>query len=312
LQDLALIFLGLLLLWGGTEFVLFGAINIARRYGMSEILIGLTILAIGSDLPETVVAIHGAFLQLGGVDTSGLVVGNAIGSAFGQIGLVMGIAGVIGYMTLSERFVFMHGGMLLLSVILLFLAGQDGMVSRIEGGSLVAAFIIYLGMAFRTNASVEKGYVEVRETVIYYWSAFVAGLIVVYAGSELTIDSTTALAHEFGVSQSLIAIVIVGIGTSLPELTISVTAALKKQGGLSVGNLIGSNIYDSLVPVGAASIVAPLSFERGLLWFDLPVLLCLSAVTLIFFRRKRGLQRSEAIVLLLVYVGYIAIKIAKG
>lgn len=312
MQDLALIILGLVLLWGGTEFVLYGAINIARHYGMSEILIGLTILAIGSDLPETIVAIYGAFLHLGGIETSGLVVGNAIGSAFGQIGLVMGIAGVIGYITLSKSFIYMHGSMLLLAVILLFLAGQDGMVSRIEGGALVAAFIIYLGMAFRTNASVEKGYVNVGETVGYYWSAFVTGLIIVYAGSALTIDSAVALASEFGISQSLIAIVIVGIGTSLPELTISVAAALKKQGGLSVGNIIGSNIYDSLVPVGAASIVAPLTFERGLLWFDLPVLLCLSVVTLVFFRRKRGLQRNEAIVLLLVYVGYIAIKIVKG
>lgn len=312
MQDLGLILLGLALLWGGTELVIDGAVNIARRHGISEILIGLTVLAIGSDLPETVVALHGAFLNLTGVDTSALIVGNAIGSAFGQIGLVMGVAGLISYLTLSERYIFMHGSMLLLSVILLFFAGQDGAISRIEGAVLIGAFTIYMVMAFKTRGDHREEHVEKKGNLFYFWSSLFAGLIIVYAGSELTVVSATALAERLGVSQSLIAIVIIGAGTSLPELSISISAALKKQGGLSVGNIIGSNIYDALVPVGAASVIAPLRFERGLLFFDLPVLLGLSALALFFFKRKRGLQRPEAMVLVLAYLSYLGIKLFRA
>ena len=311
MQDLGLILLGLALLWGGTELVIDGAVRIARRYGFSEILIGLTVLAIGSDLPETVVALHGAFLNLAGTDTSALIVGNAIGSAFGQIGLVMGVAGLISYLTLARRFIFMHGSVLLLSVILLFFAGQDGEVSRIEGVVLIAAFAIYMVMAFKTRGDHKEEFVEQKGNVFYFWSSLIAGMVVVYVGSELTILSATALAERLGVSQSLIAIAIIGAGTSLPELSISISAALKKQGGLSVGNIIGSNIYDALVPIGVASIISPLRFEHNLLWFDLPVLLGLSVLTLYFFRRKRGLQKGEAMVLVLAYLAYLMSKVVQ-
>ena len=107
-------------------------------------------------------------------------------------------------------------------------------------------------------------------------------------------------------------VVVIGAGTSLPELSISISAALKKQGGLSVGNILGSNIYDALVPIGAASVIMPLRFERDLLWFDLPVLLGLSVLTLFFFRRKRGLQNGEALVLVLAYISYLMIKILRA
>lgn len=312
MQDIALILLGLILLWGGTSLVIDGAVRIARHFGISEIVIGLTILAIGSDLPETVVALHGGFLQLAGFDTSALIVGNAIGSAFGQIGLVMGISGLVAYLTLSERFIFMHGGMMLLSVIILFFAGQDGIITRLEGVVLVAAFVIYIVMAFKTRKDHSAEVITEEGNFYYFWSSLVAGLIVVYVGSELTIVSASALAERLGVSQSLIGIAIVGLGTSLPELSISLAAALKKQGGLSVGNIIGSNIYDALVPVGAAAVIAPISFDRKLLWFDLPALLGLSLLVLVFFRRKRGLQTAEAAVLVLLYTGYLAIKLVRA
>jgi cation:H+ antiporter len=312
MQELAIILLGLMLLWGGTELVIDGAIRIARHFGMSEILIGLTVLAIGSDLPETVVALHGAFLQLAGVDTSDLIVGNAVGSAFVNIGLVMGLSGLVVYLTLSERFIFIHGGMLLLSVILLFFAGQDGIVTRLEGSVLVAVFAIYLVMAFKTRKDHQEKVVQEKGAMLYFWSSVIAGLVVVYVGSELTITSAAALAEHFGISQSLIAIAIIGVGTSLPELSISIAAAIKKKGGLSVGNIIGSNIYDALVPIGAAAVIAPVAFERSLLWFDLPVLFGLSLLTLVFFRRKRGLQKGEAATLMLIYFGYLAFRIMRG
>lgn len=309
MQDVALILLGLILLWGGTNLVIDGAVRLARHFGMSEILIGLTILAVGSDLPETVVAVHAAFLQLSGTDTSALIVGNAIGSAFANIGLVLGIAGLVTYLTLSGRFIFVHGGMLLLSVIILFFAGQDGVVSRIEGGMLATAFVIYMVVAFQTRRDHTEKIVQEKGNIFYFWSSLIAGLIVVYVGSELTIVSASGLAERFGVSQSLIGIAIVGAGTSLPELSISVAAALRKQGGLSVGNIIGSNIYDALIPIGVAAVIVPVNFDRSLLWFDLPALLALSLLTLVFFKRKRGLQRPEAAVLVLAYLAYLATKI---
>lgn len=306
-QFLALI-AGLVALWGGTNLVLRGAIHITRRYGVSELFIGLTVIAIGTDLPELVVSIDSAFKNLQGIDTSGLIVGNAIGSALGNFGLVVGVAGLVGYLTLAERMVFVHGGILLISIIVLFIAGDDGAVTRAEGSAMVAAFIIYMVMAFKSDDRTIEEVERPAGAAWRYWLYLAGGIAIVLAGSELTIAGVLGLAESWGVRQSLVAIVIVGIGTSLPELSISVMAVLRKQGGLSVGNLIGSNIFNALIPVGVAGAIAPVQFEKSLAWFDLPYLMGLSLLVLILFRRTRGLQKPEALAILGIYGLYLALK----
>ncbi len=307
--DVFLLILGIGGLWAATELVVGGAVAIATFYGMSEFFVGLIILSIGSDLPELAVAIESGWKTLHGVDASGIVVGSAIGSSFGQIGGVMGVAGLLGYLVLPKRIIFQYGSILLGSLLLLFLVGFDGQVSRIEGLMLLVIFLVYLFTLFNHQKLVADKKKDAGNMIVLHWLRLTGGLVLIFLSSDLTIHHAINLSNSWGMSQTLISVVFIGFGTSLPELTISVGAVLKKKGALSVGNLIGSNIFDTLVPIGAAALFAPVMFERGLLAFDLPLLFGLSLLVLIFFLRKRGLQRREAIALLVYYGSYLVLKI---
>ena len=136
----------------------------------------------------------------------------------------------------------------------------------------------------------------------------VAGLVIVGFSSDFTIDHALILAGEWGVRQSFIGAILIGLGTSLPELAISINAVLKKKPHLSVGNVIGSNIFDLLIPLGAASLIADIHIEWQILYFDLPILLVISAFVLYFLQRKRGLQKWEGAGLIVLYITYAVLK----
>jgi cation:H+ antiporter len=137
----------------------------------------------------------------------------------------------------------------------------------------------------------------------------VTGLAIVVGSAELTVSSAVEVARTLGLSESLVAVILIGLGSSLPELSISVAAVSKGHHRLSVGNLIGSNVFDTLVPIGAAAVIAPLSFDAGLLRFETPYLFFVTAVVMFFFLRKRGIQRWEAAVVLALYCAYVLIKL---
>ena len=141
------------------------------------------------------------------------------------------------------------------------------------------------------------------------WLALIAGLAVVIGSSEITVSTVVRIAHELDISEAVISVLIIGLGTSLPELSISISAILKKRTGLSVGNIIGSNILDTLLPIGVAAVISSLTFDRQLLFFDLPFLFVLTAVVLAFFITRRGIERPEAIVVLGLYAAYVAVKL---
>jgi cation:H+ antiporter len=312
LENLVYLIVGLALVSYGTKLALDHAVVIARHYKLSDFFIGVAILAIGSDLPEIVVSVNAAFRNLSGQDTGNLIVGNAIGSCFGQFGLVMGIAGLMAYLTMPRRHVLRHGAVLLSSMVLLFVVGLDGVVTRIEGAALVAAFVIYLIFLFGE----EKLLAKVRDVdsspMLKTWLLLVVGLALVVASSELIVSSAITLATLWGVDQSFVAIVIIGIGTSLPELTISVGAILRKRTGMSVGNLVGSNILDVLLPIGLAALIGPLRFSSTLMLFDLGALFVLTLMVLLFFVRKRGVQHREALAVVSFYSVYVLVKLAQA
>jgi cation:H+ antiporter len=307
--ELGLVGIGLLGLWAGTELVIGGATKVARQYGLSELFVGLVILSIGSDLPEIAVAVNSGIRTLQGKDASGVVIGSSIGSAFGQIGLVLGITGLAGYLALPRRYVYRHGAALLGSIVFLAFTGWNGVVTRLEGFILVASFVIYLLLIFIEERRRFDKRQPIPGNIIKAWIGMAIGMLVVIASSDVTVNAATDLAERWGVAQTLVAIILIGIGTSLPELTISVGALLKKKSGMSVGNIIGSNVLDTLVPIGLAALISTLSFDSILLRFDLPALFLLSLVVLVFFIVKRGLQKWEASIILSLYFGYIIIKI---
>jgi len=307
-NDLILLFVGLSVLVFGAHLIVNQAIIIARHFQLNDVLVGVAILSVGSDLPEIVISLNASMHQLKQEDTSGLIMGNALGSNFSQLGLIMGIVGLFGYLTLGKRMVYKHGGVLLGSILYLLIAALDNEVTRIEGLILVLAFVVYITMLFGQEPREEKQPEKVPINMLLVWPLLIVGLLLTIGGSEVTVRSTVSLAEYFGVSQSLIAIVILGVGSSLPELTISLGAILKSRAGMSVGNLMGSNIIDTMLPVGLAAMIHPVTVESELVMVDIPLLFVLSFIVLVFLLKRKGLQKSEAVVLILFYGGYLGYK----
>ena len=310
-MDFLLLIIGVAGLWLGTELTIGGAMAIARRHRLSEFFVGLVILSIGSDLPELAVAVDAGVKGLLGQDASGVVVGTSIGSVAAQIGFVLGLAGVLSYLTLPRRIVLRHGGVLLAATVLLFLVALDGKVTRVEGLVLVLAYAAYIYALMNGGTRPERPPRTVAGGGTRSWLALAAGLAVVVASSELTVVSAVDIAERLQISEALIAVLIIGVGTSLPELSISVAAILKKRTELSVGNIIGSNVLDTLLPIGLAAVISGVGFERGLLYFDLPYIFVLTVVVLAFFLTRPGVTRREGLVILALYGIYVAIKLSQ-
>ncbi len=281
---------------------------VARHYNVSDFFIGVTVLAIGSDLPEILVSVSAALRQLEGEQTANLIVGNALGSCFGQFGLVMGLAGLFGQLTLPLRQVLRHGGILLGAIVLLVFVGFDGLVTRWEGAVLVGAFATYLIMLIREEGVFENIGSAPAAQMIKVWVLLLFGLALVVLSSELIVRMALTLARDWGIDQSYIGIVIIGVGTSLPELIIAIGALMRSRVTLSVGNLVGSNILDVLVPIGIAALIVPIEFASSLLKLDVPVLFGLCLLVVVFLRLPAGVGKPQAVVLLLSYSGYLITK----
>ena len=302
---------GLVGLWLGTEFTIRGAVVIAEKLGLPEFIVGVAILSLGSDLPELAIAIQAGLHNLQGAKVSDVVIGSALGSALSQIGFVLGFTALLGYLTIPKKIVLQHGSILLGSLVLLALFAWDGRITRIEGVSLITIYCIYFVFLFTGNSG-SKNLGEKDESSLSLLRSIVylgIGLFLIILSASLTVSSVTQLASLFGLEQSLIAILIVGFGTSLPELSISFGAILKGKTRLSVGNLLGSNIFDTLIPIGVAASIAELDFSASLLKIELPVLFLLTLLVLAFFIRKKGIQKYEAIALLVFYCIYVLLKL---
>jgi cation:H+ antiporter len=309
--DLFLLITGIAGLWLGTELTIGGAVAIANRYHLSEFFVGLVILSIGSDLPELAVAADAGLRTLMGTDASGVVVGASIGSVVAQISFVLGVGGLISVLTLPRDFVYRHGAVLLGVTALLFLVALDGRVTRFEGIVLIITYAVYVMALMNGSTRPDETPEPVAHGGLKSWLALTAGLVVVIASSELTVSSVVRLAQEFDISEALIAVLVIGLGTSLPELSISISAILKQRHHLSVGNIIGSNILDTTLPIGLAAVIAGVDFERGLLRFDLPYILLMTTIILALFLRKGGVRRPQGLIILSLYIFYVLVKLSQ-
>lgn len=308
-MDFVLLIAGIAGLFIGTELTIGGALAIARRHQLSEFFVGLVILSIGSDLPEIAIAFDAGLKGLVGNDASGVVVGTSIGSVVAQIGFVLGLAGTISFLTLPRNFVLKHGAVLLGATVLLFLLALDGQVSRMEGLILIAAYVIYV-IALMNGENVpdqEPG--QLAGGGVRSWLLLLMGLGAVIISSEVTVSSVVNIAYTFELSEALISVLIIGLGTSLPELSISISAIMKGKTQMSVGNIIGSNILDTLLPIGITAVITHVMFEQQLLYFDLPFIFVLTAVVLAFFYTRKGVTRPEGMVILGFYFFYVIVKL---
>ena len=310
-MDFLVLIVGVAGLWLGTELTVGSALAIARRQQLSEFFVGLVILSIGSDLPELAIAVDAGIKSLMGQDASGVVVGTSIGSVIAQIGFVLGLGGIISYLTLPRQFIYKHGAVLLGATVLLAMVALDGVVTRVEGLILISLYAIYIFALMNGENVPEEEPEPVAGGGFRSWLMLATGLAVVIFSSEATVSSVVKLARAFDISEALIAVLIIGIGSSLPELSISISAILKKKTQMSVGNIIGSNILDTLLPIGVAAVISPVFFERQLLYFDIPFILILTGTVLFFFLRKRGIKRTEGAIILSLYFGYVLFKLTQ-
>ena len=311
MNDFTLLLVGVIGLWLGTEIVVKRAVILTKRLNVSSVFIGLSILAFGTDLPELIVAINGAIHNYHGIESSGVIVGNAIGSSISQISIIIGLTAVVHFLAAGKIQIRQLAVELIGSVILLALVAFDFVITWNDGAILIIAFLIY----FITHLNRERAN-KIQDTpdksillnTTSHVLILVIGLGIVILSSELTINKALNLANSWGVDQSFIGAVIIGLGTSLPELAISISAILKNKPGLSIGNIIGSNIFDILIPIGISSLISNIYIEPAILIFDLPFLLFLSIVVIYFLSKKKGLQKKEGLGLALLYLIYVFFK----
>jgi len=304
-----LLILGLVGLWLGTKFVINGAEEISRKFNLSHTFVGLTILAIGTDLPEIFVTLKAAIMNSQQTDTTGIIAGNAIGSCISQITIILGISGLVMNFGMSKDDLKRNGITLIASILLLMVFAMDGIVNTLEGITLISVYIIYYIILLRSkNEVTETETIKHTSSNLKIVFSLLIGFGVLIFSSHLVVENALLLAEKWGVRQSFVGIAVVGLGTSLPELVVSLGAAIKKSAGMSVGNIIGSNIFDGLVPVGLSSLITETKVEDAILNFDLPALLIVTIFVIASFRDSRRLGWLISSTLIAIYIIYIYLK----
>lgn len=302
---------GLLLILFGANWLVDGSSSIAKRFGISEFVIGLTIVGIGTSTPEMVVSFLSSFQ--GKAD---MAIGNIVGSNIFNTMMILGVTALIAPLSITKsnlkKDIPLNIIVTLLLIILgmnftLFGKGED-QLSRLDGVILLGVFAWYIWSSFRSdNADPEEdgdGIKEYKTGISVL--LIVAGLAGLIIGGRLFVNSATELAKMFGVSDKFIAITVMAAGTSMPELATCVVAALKGRGQLALGNVLGSNISNILLILGGAALINPLSFS-GMTYVDLGTVL-LSALFILgsaYLFKKKQLDRFEGAILLLMEAGYM-------
>lgn len=310
--EFLLLLTGLAGLWVGSEILIGGAMSLSDRFRVSDAVFGMLVLAIGTDLPELFVAVDSSLRSLEGEDLSGIVMGSAIGSSIGQFGLVFGTVGFIGFHAMRRRYFGRNALFLIGSVLAVAAFSLDGYISRLEGMLLIFYYAAYLFVLVTRRARSP----DISENPVHmtHWKAWLLlgiGFVLLWAAAKLTVASAVDFATLVGLSNVAVSAIIIGLGSSLPELTVSIMAVLKNRGGLSVGNLVGSNVLDTLLVPGLAAVISPLVVPGAMLFIDLPVLLLVTLIVLFsLYISRRGVQKTEAAILLAVYVGYVFLRLA--
>lgn len=296
-----LIILGtLVLLIVGAELLVRGSVRIAVGLGMTPLVAGLTVAAFGTSSPELVVSVGAALDGRGD-----LAVGNIVGSNIGNIALILGISALIRPLKVERQIVRMDIPVMVVAALALVVVLWDGYVGRIEGALLVAGLIYYTYRTIRVAKKAGKtaGQTVVRPKIIHV-GMVVGGLALLIYGGMTFVGAASAIAREIGVSEAVIGLTMVAVGTSLPEMATSIIATIRNQSDVAVGNIVGSNIFNVLGILGLAVLIAPMVVpEIGVR--DLMVLIAVSLVVLPMVRTGFVLNRIEGALLLAGYVGYV-------
>ncbi len=289
---------GFLMLIKGADWFVDGTSGIARKMGIPQLVVGLTIVAMGTSAPEAAVSINAALKN-----NADIAIGNVLGSNILNVLIVLGVTAVIVSVAIQKSTLRVEiPYMIVISIVLLMMGSTENLVTRKEGLLLWALFLSYLGYLFmmakkgRTESSEEE-----KGIGGLLLSALLGGVVIVW-GSDVTVDSATAIAKMAGLSERFIGLTIVALGTSLPELVTSATAAVKGNADIAIGNIVGSNIFNILFILGTTALVTPVPFEPEFMidgWIAVAV-----GVSLWLAGRTGKLKRNWGIVMLVCYGAY--------
>lgn len=296
-------------LFFGADWLVRGGAHLARRFQLSPIVIGLTIVALGTSAPELVVAVVASFKG-----SDDIALGNILGSNLANVGLILGLSALARPLRVAAVVVSREVPLMLVLSLLLYPLMLDYSVGRGDGAMLVALLVGYLLFMFRAArrepASVLGEYeLFAEETVLAAAAGLFRDLMLVLSGSiglvvggYAIVESATYLARVFGVPELFIGLTVVAVGTSLPELATSLVAALRRESDIAVGNIIGSNIFNIASVLGIAALIRPLSVDPRILTHEMPAVLLLSALVLPVARMRYTIRRWEGVLLLATYL----------
>ena len=293
-MNIILLVLGFILLLKGADWFVDGSSSIASRFGIPQLIIGLTIVAMGTSLPEAFVSITAALKS-----NAAITIGNVVGSNILNVGIILGITALIRPLLIQNSTIKYEMPFMMLVTLVLILQGINNTISRFDGIILWLFFLGYLYYIFRmTKNQTEE--TEIKKTNPLF---IPLGLVCLMIGSNFAVDAATNIAISLGVSQRFIGLTIVALGTSLPELVTSVTAAKKGNADIAIGNIIGSNIFNILFVVGSSALITPVPFEPNFI-IDSFVAVLIGLVLYICTKKTRVLDKKAGILLLVTYSIY--------
>lgn len=304
LQVLLLI-IGIIVVLKGADLLTAGAVGMAERIGVPQIIIGLTIVAMGTSMPEFFVSLMSAING-----TPDLAVGNIVGSNIFNALLIVGCAAMVAPITIQKSTVKKDIPVAVFASVLLMAMTLDGHISRIDAAILFIVFIAYMWITLRgakhggaeePSAQEKKKPMNVGKAVLL----IVIGLVCLVLGSDVFVDNATAIAHAMGISDAVIGLTIVAGGTSLPELATSVVAAKKGNSGIAIGNVLGSNVFNILMILGVTGLITPMTIS-GITMVDLSMMVISMILLWLFSFTKYRIQRWEGVVLTVIFIGYIS------
>ena len=306
---------GFILLIVGGEFLLRGAVTTAQRFNVSPLLIGLTVVGFGTSTPELVTSVNAA-LQ----GSPGIAVGNVVGSNIANVFLIIGLAALIAPLATNPAAFRRDGATLLAATALLLVLCQLSDLTRWGGALFVALLLVYICYCYLDERRTGD-----EETLLHQEAAaaptaparlplallfLVLGLAGVLIGAKFLVDAAIDLARFVGVSEAVIGLTLVAVGTSLPELVTSVMAALRKQPDVALGNVIGSNIFNALGIMGTTALIRPLSVPQPIARFDSWVMMAAALLLVIFAVTHWRIGRREGLALLFLYLAYTAVQVS--
>ena len=304
LLQVLLLAVGFVMLVKGSDWFVDGSSGIATKFGIPQLVIGLTIVAMGTSAPEAAVSISAAFK--GNAD---ITIGNIVGSNILNILIILGLSSIIVPIAVAKSTIKVETPFMIAITVIMLILGLDGVVSLVDGIILIVLFVVYLAYLFRmakkdknTENDEAANNMSVSKAIIFA----IIGLVLIVGGSNVTVDAATKIAQALGVSERFIGLTIVALGTSLPELFTSVTAARKGNADIAIGNIVGSNIFNILFVVGISSIVIPVPFAANFI-FDSIVAIAASVMLLLCCLWTKSLKRWAGVVMILSYAAYFAV-----